>query len=94
LIPFKPADDLLTLLIPVAVALVVLLAVAAAVLAVYRRGGIQLGGARAPRRLKVLERLAVSRRSALLLVEYDGRTLLVGQSGEQLSLLESDKRAP
>ena len=91
MIPFKPADDLLTMLAPVALALVVLLGLAWAALAFYKRNGTPFPGARQPRRLKVLERLALSRRSALLRVECDGRILLLGQAGDELSLLRSEK---
>jgi flagellar biogenesis protein FliO len=91
-IPFKPADDLVTLLLPVAVTLVLLLAAAAVALALLRRRGALPGGRQA-RRLKLIERLALSRRSALLIVEYDGRPLLLGESGEQLQVLEPGKKA-
>ena len=90
MIPYKPADDLLTLLGPMALALVVLLAVAWAALFLLKRHGGALPLARQPRRLKVLERLALSRRSALLLVECDGRPLLLCQSGDQISLIEGE----
>jgi hypothetical protein len=36
----------------------------------------------------VLERLALSRGAALLVVEYDGRAFLIGQSGDRLALIE------
>jgi flagellar biogenesis protein FliO len=45
----------------------------------------------------VLERLSLSRQASLVLVEYDGRALLLGQSGERVSLLhgpEGDAAAP
>jgi flagellar biosynthetic protein FliO len=80
------------MLAPVAVALVGLLALAVAALALLRRFGNPFPGTAQARRLKLVERLAVSRRSALLLVELDGRTLLLGQSGEQLSLLQETER--
>lgn len=92
MIPFKPAEDLLTLLAPVAVTLVVLLALAVAVLALLKRFGAPFP-ARQTRRLKLIERLALSRRTAVLLVECDGRRLLLGESGERISLLESEKKA-
>ncbi len=93
MIPFKPADDLVTLLLPVAVTLVLLLGAAAVALALLRRRGVLGGGRRQARRLKVIERLALSRRSALLIVEYDGRPLLLGESGEQLRVLEPGQKA-
>ena len=87
MIPFKPSDDLLSMLIPVVVMLLLLAGIAFALLTLARRRGALLPGA--ARRMRVVERLVLSRRSALLLVECDGRLLLLGQSGEQLSLLES-----
>lgn len=93
MIPFKPADDLVTLLLPVAVTLVLLLAAAAGALALLRRRGLLGSAGRQARRLKVIERLALSRRSALLIVEYDGRPLLLGESGEQLRVLEPGNKA-
>ena len=93
MIPFKPADDLVGLLVPAMVVLVLLLAAAAAVLALLKRRGVLLPGARQARRLRLIERLPLSRRSALLLVEYDGRPLLLGESGEQLRLLEPGRKA-
>jgi hypothetical protein len=75
-------------LAPVALVLLVLLAAAAAALWWARRNG---GAAAAPgrrRRLRVVERLALSRGAALVLVEYEGRALLIGQSADRLSLIE------
>ena len=79
------------MLLPVAVVLVIVLAGAALALALLRRHGAPFAAARQARRLKLVERLAVTRRSAVLLVEYDGRPLLLGQAGDQLSLLEAKK---
>jgi flagellar biogenesis protein FliO len=93
-IPFKPADDLVGMLVPVLVVLLVLLLAAAwAALAALKRRGVLVPGGRQARRLRLVERLPVSRRSALLLVEYDGRPLLLGESGEQLRLLEPRGKA-
>ena len=85
MIPFKPADEVLSMLIPVAVTLIVMIAAAFVVLKFGKQRIIASGA----RRMKVVERLSLSRRSALLLVECDGRTLLVGQAGDRLSLLET-----
>ena len=76
------------MLLPVIVLLGVLLAAAAALLWwTRRRGGLaSVQGAR--RRLRVIERLALSRGAALILVEYEGRALLLGQSAERVSLIE------
>ena len=88
MIPFKPAEDLFALLVPVAALLLALLAAAAAALWYARRRGAGFAAAGKARRLRVLERLALSRHVALVLVEYDGRPILLGQSGERLSLIE------
>ena len=87
-IPFKPAEDLLALAGPAMIALVVVLAAAAGVALLLRRSG-RLPVARAARRLRLVERLALSRRAALLLVEVDGRPLLLGESGERLCRLDA-----
>jgi flagellar biogenesis protein FliO len=90
-IPFKPAEDIFALLVPVAALLLALVAAAAAALWYARRQGggfAPFAAAGKARRLRVLERLALSRHAALVLVEYDGRTLLLGQSGERVSLID------
>jgi hypothetical protein len=81
-------------LVPVAAVLLVLLAAAAAALWWARRSGAApaLPGRR--RRLRVIERLALSRGAALVLVEYEGRTLLIGQSADRLSLIERGTEPP
>lgn len=88
MIPFKPADDLFATLWPV-ILLLVALAVAAAVALWYvKRHGVTLAVPGKARRLRVLERVALSRNAALVLVECDGRTLIVGQSGDRVSFIE------
>jgi flagellar biogenesis protein FliO len=72
----------------VAVLLVLLLAAAAAALWWAKRSGRAVSVPGGRRRLKVLERLPLARGAALVVVEYDGRTLLIGQSGDRLSLIE------
>lgn len=54
------------------------------------------GAAAGPRtrRIQVLETLRVSPRSTLLLVECDGRTLLIGEQAGALVLLSSREEAP
>ena len=79
------------MLLPIVVVLLVLLAGAALALALLKRHGAPFGAARQGRRLKLVERLAVTRRTAVLLVEYDGRPLLLGQAGDHISLLEAKK---
>jgi Flagellar biosynthesis protein, FliO len=54
-----------------------------------KRFGVRFGLQGRSRRVRVIERLALSRGAALLVVEYDGRRLLLGQSGDHLSLIAS-----
>jgi flagellar biogenesis protein FliO len=85
----------LAALVPVAVLLIVLLGAAAALLWWTRRGGGALPVQGRRRRLRVIERLALSRGAALVLVEYEGRALLIGQSADRVSLIERGAaRAP
>lgn len=93
-IPFKPADDLFAMLLPVAIVLLVLAALAVAAMFWFRRAGLPLAGSRQARRLRLVERVVLSRRSSLLLVECDGRKLLLGESGDRLSLLDGEKEGP
>lgn len=86
-IPFKSAPDEWAVLWPVAAALGVLAVVAAAAVYASRRLGWQTG-ARPGRRMRIVERLPLSRHCALVLVECDGRVMLVGQSGERVCLIE------
>ncbi|OGV45781.1 MAG: hypothetical protein A2X46_09660 [Lentisphaerae bacterium GWF2_57_35] len=50
--------------------------------------GSHLLGAKAARRLRVIERLAIDQKRCLLLVSLDGRELLVGVGNDQLSVLQ------
>lgn len=80
---------------PAALLLIVLLVAAAALLWWTRRGGGVGAAQGARRRLRVVERLTLSRGAALILVEYEGRALLIGQSAERISLIERGvARAP
>jgi flagellar biogenesis protein FliO len=77
------------------VLLIVLLGAAAALLWWTRRGGAAHPVPGRRRRLRVIERLALSRGAALVLVEYEGRALLIGQSADRVSLIERGAaRAP
>jgi len=87
MIPYKPAEDMWALLAPVAAIVLAVLLAAGFMLWYARRKGIGLHPPAKGRRLKVVERLALSQRAALVLVEYDGRAILLGQSGDQLSLV-------
>jgi flagellar biogenesis protein FliO len=80
------------LLTPVAAILLAVLLAAWFSLWYARRKCIGLPGPGKGRRLKILERLALSQRSALVLVEYDGRPILLGQSGDRLSLVAGAAR--
>jgi flagellar biogenesis protein FliO len=88
LIPFRPEDDLLASLMPSALALALLAAGAGLAWFLKRRGVIGAGRQSGSRRLRVVERLPLSRRSTLILVEYDGHPMLIGESGGGLALLE------
>ena len=72
---------------PVLALLLALAAVAVWALWYARRHGVPYQAAAGARRLRVLERLALSRRALLLVVEYEGRKYLIGQSGDQISLV-------
>ena len=93
-IPFKPAEDLYSLLVPILVVIAIGLAATVAVALGARRFGGRFAMRGNPQRLRVLERLAVSRRAALLVVEWEGQRLLLGQSGEQLSLIAAAEKSP
>ena len=69
--------------------LAMLCAVAGAVVWRARRRGVTFLSQGGRKRLRVIERLALSRRATLLVVEYEGSRLLLAQSGDQLSLLSS-----
>jgi flagellar biogenesis protein FliO len=92
-IPFKPAEDLFGMIGPALAVLAVILAVAVTALLGAKRFGFEVGKRGAAKRLRVLERLALSRRASLLVVEWEGRPLLLGQSGDRLSLIASGERA-
>lgn len=86
-IAFKPEADEWAALWPVAAVLAVLVLVAVSAAIGARRLGWR-AGAHAGRRVRILERLPLSRQCAVLLLECDGRVLLVGQSGDRLCLIE------
>ena len=70
--------------------LVVLAAIAAFAIWYARRRGVALPAPARRRRLRVVERLALSRHASLVVVEFDGKTLLVGE-GAQVSVLPADR---
>jgi flagellar biogenesis protein FliO len=85
-IPFRKDDDAGALALNVIVGLGASLAIGIGVLVVLRRylTRIQQGPGR---RLRVIETLRLTPKSALFLVECDGETLLIGQQGETLCAL-------
>jgi flagellar biogenesis protein FliO len=88
-IPFKPADDLWSTLAPGLAMLVVLAAIAAFVVWYSKRRGVTLALPARHRRLRVVERLALSRHASLVVVEYDGKPLLIGEGATGVSLLSA-----
>lgn len=92
-IAFKPQDEAWESLWLALALLVALALIAAAVVYVARRPGWR-PGERTGRRLRVLERLPVSRQGTLILVECDGRTLLIGHAGTSIRLIERMEPAP
>ena len=69
----------------VGIGLVLALGVGAAALAGYRRlHAPRMSG----RRMRLLETLRLGPKSTLFLVDLDGRTLLIGQDGDALAVLE------
>jgi flagellar biogenesis protein FliO len=80
--------------VPVVALLLALLAVAVCAVWYARRHGTAFQAAAGTRRLRVVERLALSRRALLLVVEYEGRKYLIGQSGDQLALISRADAAP
>ena len=87
-IPFRKDDDIGGMALNVGLGLAVAIGAGVAALYLLRRylAGIQ----KAPgRRLRVIETVRLGPRSALILVEVDGRSLLIGQQGDALSVLDN-----
>ena len=85
-IPFRKDDDTGALALNVATGLVVSIGLAVGVLFVLRRY-LQKSQQAPGKRLRVLETVRLTPKSALYLVEVDKRTLLIGQQGETLAVL-------
>jgi len=85
-IPFRKDDDAGDLVVRVALGLGVSLLVAFGILIAVRRYGTPLQRGTG-RRLKLLESIRLTPKSALFLVSLDERTLLIGQQGETLVVL-------
>jgi len=85
-IPFRKDDNLGDMAINVGVGLIV--AIGAAVGALYLMRRYLVTVQRGPgRRLRVIETIRLGPKSALFLVELDGRGLLIGQQGDTLAVL-------
>jgi flagellar biogenesis protein FliO len=79
---------------PIAAILLVLMAIAAFVLWYAKREGIRIRLPGVSKRLKVVERLTLSQRTSLVLIEFDGRTLLLGVAGDRISVVEASSPKP
>jgi hypothetical protein len=90
-IAFRKDDGLGAMALDVGLGLAVAIAVAGVVLFLLRR---HLMGARnaSGRRLRLLETLRLTPKSALFLVEFDGRSVLLGQQGDSLTVLDRSAR--
>ena len=91
-IPFRQDQGLGAMALNVGLGLTLAIGAGIAVLYLLRR---QLSATHrsAGRRLRVIETVRLSPRSALFLVELDGQTLLVGQQGEGLAVLNPPSAA-
>lgn len=88
-IPYKQDTDLAGQLARVGVGLVLALGVGVSALYGYRRYFARYL-APAGRRMRVVESLRLTPKTALFLVEVDGKTLLISQAGETLVALSRD----
>ena len=88
-IAFKQEEDLATQLARVGAGLAIALLVGAVALVGYKRLIWTQGGGR---RMRLIETLRLGPKASLFLVEVDGKTLLIGQYGESLAVLERPPR--
>ena len=89
-IPYKQGDDIGASLGRVGIGLVIALGVGIAALVAYKRMVLTPA---ASRRMRLVETLRLGPKVAIFLVEVDGRTLLIGQQGETLAVLDPSQRA-
>jgi len=94
-IPFRKDESLADMALTVGTGLVVAIGAAAVALYLLRRYATAMDR-RPGRRLRVIETVRLGPKSALFLIELDGRALLIGQHGETLATLAhpSNDHAP
>lgn len=80
--------------VPIGAVLFGVLVAAICVLWYAKRRGMRLRVPGSGDRLKVVERLAISQGATLVLVEYEGRRLLLGVTAAHLSLIEDRPAQP
>jgi flagellar biogenesis protein FliO len=86
-IPYKQEASFADQLVKAGFALAAVIVIGALGIGIYRYFmGVRSGSP--VRRLKVVETLRLAPRTSLFLVEFDRRTLLIGQHGDRLSLID------
>jgi flagellar biogenesis protein FliO len=92
-IPFRKDEGAGAMLVDVGLGLAVALGAGLVVLYLLRR--YLANAQQAPgRRLRVIETVRLGPKAALYLVEFDDRSLLIGQQGENLAVLAPPPAAP
>ncbi len=90
-IGYKQDEDIGVSLGRVGIGLVIALGVGIAALAAYKR--LVLQPQASGRRMRVIETLRLGPKATIFLVEVDGSTLLIGQQGDTLAVLEAPRKA-